>query len=115
MWVKIYGERERSNIYLRTYFANKFLSYLFSNIYKVKITDIATCLKLFKKEVIEGINFEQNDFSIEVELIARVTSKTKKFKELPISYKARSYHDGKKIKFSDGLKYIFAIFKYKSL
>ena len=107
------GERERSNIYLRTYFANKFLSYLFSNIYKVKITDIATCLKLFKKEVIEGINFEKNDFSIEVELIARVTVKTKKFKELPISYKARSYQDGKKIKFIDGLKYIFAIFKYK--
>lgn len=107
------GKRERSNIYLRTYFANKFLSYLFSNIYKVKITDIATCLKLFKKEVIEGINFEKNDFSIEVELIARVTAKTKKFKELPISYKARSYQEGKKIKFIDGFKYIFAIFKYK--
>jgi len=107
------GNRERSNIYLRTYIANKFLSYLFSYVHKVKITDIATCLKIFKKEVIGEFNFEKNDFSIEVELIARVTSKTKKFKELPISYKGRSYQDGKKIKFIDGFKYIFAIFKYK--
>jgi len=107
------GNRERSNIYLRTYFANKFLSLLFSYVYKVKITDIATCLKLFKKDVIDGFEFEKNDFSIEVELIAKVTSKTKKFKELPISYKARSYQEGKKIKFIDGFKYIFAIFKYK--
>jgi len=107
------GNIERSNIYLRTYIANKFLSYLFSYVHKVKITDIATCLKIFKKEVIEEFNFEKNDFSIEVELIARVASKTKKFKELPISYKGRSYQDGKKIKFIDGFKYIFAIFKYK--
>ncbi len=107
------GKRERSNIYLRTYIANKFLSYLFSYVHKVKVTDIATCLKIFKKEVIEEFNFEKNDFSIEVELIARVASKTKKFKELPISYKGRSYQDGKKIKFIDGFKYIFAIFKYK--
>ena len=107
------GNRERSNIYLRTYIANKFLSYLFSYVHKVKITDIATCLKIFKKEVIGEFNFEKNDFSIEVELIARVTSKTKKFKELPISYKGRSYQDGKKIKFIDGFKYLFAIFKYK--
>ena len=107
------GYRERSNIYLRTDIANKFLSYLFSYVHKVKITDIATCLKIFKKEVIGEFNFEKNDFSIEVELIARVTSKTKKFKELPISYKGRSYQDGKKIKFIDGFKYIFAIFKYK--
>ena len=107
------GKRERSNIYLRTYIANKFLSYLFSYVHKVKVTDIATCLKIFRKEVIEEFNFEKNDFSIEVELIAKVTSKTKRFKELPISYKGRSYQDGKKIKFIDGFKYIFAIFKYK--
>ena len=76
---------------------------------KVKVTDIATCLKIFKKEVIEEFNFEKNDFSIEVELIARVASKTKKFKkELPISYKGRSYQDGKKIKFIDGFKYIYS-------
>jgi glycosyltransferase involved in cell wall biosynthesis len=107
------GNIERNNIYLRTFIANKFLSYLFSFVHSIKITDIATCLKVFKKDVLSEFNFEKNDFSIEVELIARVSSKTKKYKELPISYSGRSYEQGKKIKVIDGLKYIFAIFKYK--
>ncbi len=107
------GNIERNNIYLRTFIANKFLSYLFSYVHKVKVTDIATCLKVFKKDVLSGLKFEKNDFSIEVELIARVSSKTKKYKELPVAYIGRSYEDGKKIKLVDGLKYIFAIFKYK--
>lgn len=107
------GNLERNNIYLRTFIANKFLSYLFSYVHKVKVTDIATCLKVFKTDVLSEFNFEKNDFSIEVELIAKVSSKTKKYKELPVSYVGRSYQDGKKIKFIDGLKYIFAIFKYK--
>ena len=107
------GNIKRNNIYLRTYLANKFLSFLFSYIHKVKITDIATCLKVFKKDILAELNFEKNDFSIEVELIARVASKTKNYRELPISYSGRSYEEGKKIKFIDGFKYIFAIFKYK--
>ena len=107
------GNIERNSIYLRTFIANKFLSYLFSYVHKVKITDIATCLKVFKKDVLSGFNFEKNDFSIEVELIAKVSSKTKKYKEIPVSYSGRSYEEGKKIKLIDGLRYIFAIFKYK--
>ena len=107
------GSKVRKNIYLRTFYANKLLSLLFATIYKNKITDIAVCLKVFKKDLIKNINFEKNDFSIEVELIAKVLSKTNKFKELPISYEGRSYKEGKKIKFMDGFKYIFAIFKYK--
>ena len=55
----------------------------------------------------------KNDFSIEIELIAKVISQTSNFKELPISYNGRSYADGKKIKFLDGFRYIFAIFKFK--
>ncbi len=107
------GDKVRKNIYLRTFYANKLLSLLFAYIYKNKITDIAVCLKVFKKDIIKNITFEKNDFSIEVELIAKVISKTKKFKELPISYEGRSYKEGKKIKFIDGFKYILAIFKYK--
>ena len=107
------GNKERINVYLRTFIANKFLSYLFSYIHKVKITDIATCLKVFKKDILSDFNFEENDFSIEVELIAKVSSKSKNYKEIPISYSGRSYEEGKKIKLIDGFKYIFAIFKYK--
>jgi len=107
------GNKDRKNIYLRTFIANKLMSLLFSYVYKNKITDVATCLKVFKREVIEKINIEKDDFSIEIELLAKVISQTSNFKEIPISYNGRSYADGKKIKFLDGFKYIFAIFKFK--
>ena len=107
------GNKDRKNIYLRTFIANKLMSLLFSYVYKNKITDVATCLKVFKREIIENINIEKDDFSIEIELIAKAISQTSDFKEMPISYNGRSYADGKKIKFLDGFKYIFAIFKFK--
>ena len=107
------GNKDRKNIYLRTFIANKLMSLLFSYVYKNKITDVATCLKVFKREIIENINIEKVDFSIEIELIAKAISQTSDFKEIPISYNGRSYADGKKIKFLDGFKYIFAIFKFK--
>lgn len=107
------GDKDRKNIYLRTFIANKLMSLLFSYVYKNKITDVATCLKVFKREIIENINIEKDDFSIEIELIAKAISQTSDFKEIPISYNGRSYADGKKIKFLDGFKYIFAIFKFK--
>lgn len=107
------GNKDRKNIYLRTFIANKLMSLLFSYVYKNKITDVATCLKVFKREIIENINIEKDDFSIEIELIAKAISQTSDFKEIPISYNGRSYADGKKIKFLDGFKYIFAIFKFK--
>ena len=74
------------------------MSRLFSYVYKTKITDVATCLKVFKREIIKNINIEKNDFSIEIELIAKAISQTNNFKEIPISYNGRSYADGKKNK-----------------
>lgn len=107
------GNKNRMNIYLRTFIANKLLSSLFSIVHRNKITDIATCLKLFRKDLIHDINFESDGFSIEVELIAKVLKQTKNFKELPISYSGRSYEDGKKIKLIDGFMYVYSIFKFK--
>jgi glycosyltransferase involved in cell wall biosynthesis len=107
------GKDERKNLYLRTFMANKFLSKLFSVVYRKKVTDIATCLKVFNKDKINEITFEANGFSIEVELLAKTLYLTDKYKEYPITYSARSYDDGKKIKLVDGFKYIFAIFKYR--
>lgn len=107
------GEINRSNLYLRTYLANKFLSQLFSKIHNKKVTDIATCLKVFNRKIFENFNLESSDFSIEVELIAKSLNISDQFKEYPITYNARSYEEGKKIKIKDGLIYIFKIFKYK--
>ena len=107
------GNDKRDNLYIRTYLANKLLSKLFSIIYRKKVTDIATCLKVFKKDIFKELILESNGFEIEVELLAKALKKSNKYDEIPIKYSARSYKDGKKIKFSDGFKYLSAMFKYR--
>jgi len=109
------GDKVRKNIYYRTYVANKFLSILFSAVYLVNVSDIATCIKVFKKDFINHTSLESDGFEIEVEILAKAFKKSKKFSEFPISYNARSYKEGKKIKTIDGIKYISAIFKYRFL
>ena len=107
------GDFKRDNIYVRTYLANKFLSMFFSIIYREKVTDIATCLKVFRKTLFDSIDLKANGFSIEVEILAKTLSKSDNFKEFPISYTARSYEEGKKIKLIDGFRYIYSILKFK--
>ena len=94
------GDFKRDNIYVRTYFANKFLSNFFSIVHREKVTDIATCLKVFRKNLFDSIDLKANGFSIEVEILAKTLVKSDNFKEFPISYTARSYEEGKKIKFN---------------
>ena len=108
-----FTSKSKHQIYRRTYFANKFLSLLFTILYSVKVTDLATCYKLIPSDFLKNTKFIENGFTIEVELLAKYLKINKKYCEVPISYVARSYEEGKKIKFSDGIKYIFAIFKYR--
>lgn len=68
---------------------------------------------MFKKELLEKISLEKNDFSIEVEILAKALLHTSNYKEIAISYNGRSYEDGKKIKFIDSLKYVLAIIRYR--
>ena len=105
------GDFKRENLYLRTYFANKFLSKLFSTVHKQKVTDIATCLKVFRTDFLQSIELKEKGFTIEVELLAKTLAKSNKYNEIPISYSARSYEDGKKIKFIDGFRYLASILK----
>jgi len=100
-------------IYYRTYHANKLLSKLFSLIYNKKITDIASCYKMMSTNYFKNIKLQEKGFSIEVELLAKYFKKYNEFLEYPISYFGRTYEEGKKIRFSDGFKYIWSMFKYK--
>ena len=75
------GNDKRDNLYIRTYLANKLLSKLFSIIYRKKITDIATCLKVFKKDIFKELILESNGFEIEVELLAKALKKSDKYVE----------------------------------
>lgn len=71
------------NIYLRTYFVNRFLSKFFSIIHKKKVTDIATCLKVFRKDVFESIQLNENGFAIEVELLAKTLPQSQNTMKFP--------------------------------
>lgn len=99
--------------YYRTYLANTFLSWLFSFVHGKKITDIASCYKLMPSAFFKQTDFKETGFAIEIELVAKFLKKSKNILEAPISYNARTYEEGKKIKVMDGFKYIYGIFKYK--
>ena len=107
------GVKTRRNIYLRTFFANKFLSFLFSILNRRKVTDVATCYKLIKSEIYQNTELTKNGFEYEIEILSKALEYSSDFAEVPIDYNARTYQEGKKIKFSDGFKYILCIFKYR--
>tara|TARA_A100001011_G_scaffold135370_1_gene142766 strand:+ start:7816 stop:8511 length:696 start_codon:yes stop_codon:yes gene_type:complete len=107
------GNKTRRNIYLRTFFANKFLSFLFSILNRRKVTDVATCYKLIKSEIYQNTELTKNGFEYEIEILSKALEYSSDFAEVPIDYNARTYQEGKKIKFSDGFKYILCIFKYR--
>ena len=107
------GKKQRNNIYSRTYFANKLLSYFFSIIFMKKISDIATCYKLIPSEFFKKVDFIENGFSIEIEMVAKFLKLKYNVHEVPISYSGRSYEEGKKIKPFDGIMYLINTLKYR--
>jgi glycosyltransferase involved in cell wall biosynthesis len=107
------GNKERINIYRRTYFANKVMSLFFSLIHFCKISDIATCYKMMATKIFKEIELVENGFSIEIELVSKFLKKYKSIIEVPIKYEGRSYEEGKKIRPLDGLMYLINSIKYK--
>lgn len=105
-------EKGNSTGYKKNYIANKFLTKL-SNFYnKLGVTDMETCYKAFKKEVIKKIKIEEKKFGIEPEITAKVKKMGCRFMEVPISYYPRTLEEGKKMSFLDGIEAIKCIIKY---
>ncbi len=107
------GGKKRENIYTRTYFANKFISFFFSLINFYKVSDVATCYKLMPSVFFKNLDFKEKGFSIEIEMLAKFLKFNRSIIEVPIKYEGRSYSEGKKIKAIDGFKYLFATVKYR--
>lgn len=86
---------------------------LISNIFTdLNLTDMETGYKVFRREVFDGIVIESNRFGFEPEITAKVAKKGFRIYEVPISYSGRSYQEGKKITWKDGVKALFTILKY---
>ena len=107
------GNQKRTNLYKRTFVANKFLSKIFSILYNVEISDIATCYKLMPSNFFNKVKLVEKGFSIEIELVAKFLKYNKSIFEVPIKYSGRSYEEGKKIKPIDGIRYIVSSIKYR--
>lgn len=89
---------------------------LLSNIFTdLNLTDMETCYKAFKTEVIQSINIEENRFGFEPEVTAKIAKKNLRIYEVGISYYGRTYAEGKKIGWKDGIRAIYCIIKYNTI
>ncbi len=94
--------------------ANKGLTWLSNRFTHLKITDMETCYKCFRREVIQAVDIQENRFGFEPEITAKIAKmKGVRVKEVPISYYPRTNEEGKKIGFKDGVRAIYCIWKYR--
>ena len=107
------GDKKRINLYSRTFLANKGMSLFFSIVNFTKITDVATCYKMMPSDFFKSSSFTEKGFSIEIEMLSRFLKTSNQIIEVPISYKGRSYKEGKKIKLQDGFLYLINTVKYR--
>lgn len=115
----VYGSRLEAikknlkNMYKLHYFGNVFLTLITNLLYGTKITDMETCYKAMKRGVIEKINLKAKRFDFEPEITAKILKKGYKIIEVPISFVGRSFEEGKKITWRDGIKAVYYLLKYR--
>ena len=113
----VYGSRfiekeNRHDLYSKHVLGNRFLTYLSNKFTNLNLTDMETCYKAFRLPVLKTIPLQSNRFGIEPEITAKIAKRKLRVYEVPISYHARTYAEGKKIKWKDGVAAIYIILKY---
>jgi len=112
----VYGSRFLGGphrvLYFWHYVGNSMVTLLSNMFTNLNLTDMETCYKVFKKEVIKTITIESDRFGVEPEITAKVARGKWRIFEVPISYYGRTYEEGKKITWRDGIKAFFTIVKY---
>ncbi|MBU0729478.1 MAG: glycosyltransferase family 2 protein [Proteobacteria bacterium] len=91
---------------------NRFLTLLSNLFTDINLSDMETCYKVFTKEAIKGITIEENRFGFEPEITAKIAKKNLRIYEVPVSYYGRTYEQGKKINWKDGIRAVICILKY---
>jgi len=112
----VYGSRfsgHRSNMTSLHTLGNLFLTWITNLFYRTCITDMETCYKLFRRETIQEIRIECNRFNFEPEVTAKLLKRGLRIVEVPISYSGRSFSEGKKITWRDGLSAVWTLIKYR--
>ena len=113
----VYGSRflegGRKGLPIVKYMANVFLTRLSNMLNGIKLTDMETCYKVFRREVLDQITISSDRFGIEPEFTAKFARAGFEIYEVPVSYRARSNFEGKKISWWDGIKAVFLIFWFR--
>ena len=112
----VYGSRFKGKIEdmkWQNFLANKILTLMTNILYGLNITDLLTAYKLFRREKIKSIKFKSKRFEFCPEITAKLAKRGFKIVEVPISYKARDFKSGKKIKYRDGIICFWTLIKYR--
>lgn len=109
------GAEAHRVVYFWHMVGNKFLTLLSNMGTNINLTDMETCYKMFRREVLQKITIEENRFGFEPEITAKVAKLGVVIYEVGISYYGRTYAEGKKIGWRDGFRALWAIFKYNLL
>jgi glycosyltransferase involved in cell wall biosynthesis len=113
----VYGSRFSGHgahqvLYFRHYIGNRFLTFLSNLFTDLNLTDMECCYKVFTKKALDGIQINESRFGFEPEITAKVARKKLRIYEVPISYYGRTYEEGKKIGWKDGLWALWCIVRY---
>ncbi|MEK7831332.1 MAG: glycosyltransferase family 2 protein [Acidobacteriota bacterium] len=95
------------------YLGNKMLTLVTNVLYNAILTDMETCYKVFRADVIKNFQIKSNKFDFEPEITAKILKRKYKLYEMPISYYGRDFDEGKKITWRDGFAAIWALVKYR--
>ena len=98
---------------LSNWLANRSLTAMTNFLFGAHVTDMETCYKLFRSDIIKGISYKSDRFGFEPEITAKLLHRGITIHEVPIAYKGRASHEGKKIGYGDGVSAIWTIIKYR--
>jgi len=113
----VYGSRflGRHRVFLFTHYAGNRLLTLITNVmYNTMLTDMETCYKVMRTEVLRSFSLESDGFGIEPEMTAKIFKRGYRVYEIPITYDGRGYEEGKKITWRDGVVALWVLLKYRS-
>jgi glycosyltransferase involved in cell wall biosynthesis len=112
----VYGSRflGRHRVFLFTHYAgNRLLTLVTNVLYNTMLTDMETCYKVMRTEVLRSMTLASNGFGIEPELTAKIFKRHYRVYEVPITYDGRNYDEGKKITWRDGFVALWVLLKYR--
>lgn len=105
--------RGRPKMTFLQYWGNRIVTGVLNFLWSTRLTDVETCYQLFRRELIQGMEFDRNDMSFTVELLLRLVRTRRSIVEVPVDYKPRGKDEGKKLYWADGFISLWVLVRYR--